>query len=158
GRPLKECIERELRDRASDFIEQARRLHLLVQDEQQALRFIHPLVRDHFALPFALAELRKKTTQPPYLFQIVVLLPGIRDDRAIEPLLEIGLSNGCSRPNFHFHLDAFNDPRIVRAYARSLSSTEDYYISEWVSRDVPTSLVKLGRNMGADNVARILTD
>jgi hypothetical protein len=158
GKPLEECIRQVLGDSARDFVEQALRLHLLVRDEQQILRFVHPLVRDHFALPFALDELKKDHTSSPDLFRIITLLARIGDRRAVEPLLRIGVKDGRIRSQFHFHLDAFNDPRIVLAYARSLSSTDAYYIYEWVSADVPNSLRKLCNSMGTSDVARILMD
>ena len=158
GKPLEECITRLLGDSAQNFIEQILHLHLLVRGEQQTLRFVHPLVRDHFALPFALGELQKDATMDSNLFQVITLLARIGDGRAVEQLLQISLMDGRIKPQFHFHLDAFKDPRIVKAYARSLSSTAGYYIGDWVSADVPTSLRKLSNNMGASNVAGILAD
>jgi hypothetical protein len=113
GSPLKECIEQQIGDASSDFIEQALRLHLLVQYEQQTLRFVHPLVSDHFALTFALGEYLKDTTKFSYqiLLQVGALLVRIGDDRAITPLLEIGTIDGRIKGQFHFYLHGVKLPK-----------------------------------------------
>lgn len=158
GKPLEECIRRKIGDGASQFIEQMLRLHLLVRGEQQTLRFVHPLVADHFVLSFALDELRKDSTDGIDLLQLVTVLSRIGDCRAVAPLLQNCLVDGRIRPQFHFHLDAFSDPRILLAYARSLSSTDSYYIYEWVRTDAYFSLRKLSNSMGESNVASILAE
>jgi len=151
---VEESIQSSLADRAAAFSEEARRLHLLIDDATRGLAFRHLLLRDHFGFPCAL-ECVKTLTLTDHglgvrtkLWRSFELLAEIGDPRALEPLLG-HIKGGPSYPRLTGPNDAaghipwplaeslfrFGDSRVLVAYARSMSSRSqprrDDFESEW---------------------------
>jgi hypothetical protein len=76
----------DLSYRADDFTELACRLHLLTPGEDSTFRFIHLLLRDHFACPGAIIALAN--SDEVIRFFAVNILKVLGDGRAVEPLID----------------------------------------------------------------------
>lgn len=156
GVSVTESLENTLGDEVESFIEQALRLHLLVQDEQSGLRFIHLLVRDHFGFPKALESLSGYGIDT---LKALELLVSTGDRRAVGPALESGLRDGRLHYPYGYYLAYFRDSRLVLPFARTLSSEHHVgggQIESYCSEDAADTLLALSRNLGKHAVENIL--
>jgi hypothetical protein len=162
GIPIDQSIRKSLSDDANQFIEQALRLHLLIQDKSGELRFLHLLIRDHFGFLVA-KELRMKGKG--WLFfrqalpaQSVAMLAEIGDMRALDVLLEEveAPSNRIVGPPLLFYLEKIADPRVLLAYARTLSCDARYSRWDWIADDAAKSLFTVKSKLGDELSAQTL--
>ncbi len=120
------------RDEQRAFIDLSVKLNLLVQeDEGGPYQFVHPLIRDHFAFPFALRELgnRKYYRRPPLASSDpsnpALALGTIGDPRAVARLTDAlnnphALVRRCSATA----LGQIGDPRAIEPLIVALDDEE----------------------------------
>jgi HEAT repeat protein/DNA polymerase III delta prime subunit len=141
-----------LGDETDDFIDLALRLHLLRPVYEGVYRFIHLLLRDHFAFPYCLATLQHQDEAVRHGAALV--LAKISDPRAVEPLM-LSLRNGATglRKLSALALGQIGDPRANPELIMALQDSD-----KWVRSESAIALGKVGDVTAVDALILALND
>jgi hypothetical protein len=156
GDILEKSLMKRLAERAAPFVEQMLRLNLLVREHAQGLIFIHALLRDHFGIRYALEFQNSpefKLTRG-FPMRALQLLGPSGDERALEPLLRHVESYVVFPLTYSFR---FPDPRVLLAYARSLSIDIGDPRYDTVSDAAADSIKIVARQLGTSASALALS-
>jgi hypothetical protein len=162
GIGVSNSIQNRLGAQASSFVEQMRRLHLLISIPV-TLRFIHLLLRDHFGFRYALAFLKSpdfkyssRFVDEEYMFRkrILQFLAESGDERALEPLLEQQVGAYLDFP-LCYSL-RFADARVLLAHARTLLVDKGDPKYDFVSDAARDSIKVVAEKLGPSAAAQIL--
>lgn len=120
-RILKDLLQEEM----LPFVQMTQQLHLLVRSRVGQLRFLHLLLRDHFAFPYCVQQLA--SSDHNVRLGAIRALGRIGDKRAIEPLRDI-LSDTTLEIRYFVavarSLSQVGDPEIVQRIIENVEVTE----------------------------------
>ncbi len=141
-----------LGDHTDDFIDLALRLHLLRPVYEGVYRFIHLLLRDHFAFPYCLATLQHEDEAIRHGAALV--LAKISDPRAVEPLMLALRNDGTGlRKLSALALGQIGDPRAIPELVIALQDND-----KWVRSEAAIALGKIGDSNAVDALTLALRD
>lgn len=118
-------------DRIDEFIELSIRLNLLVSSGRSTFRFIHLLIRDHFAYKYALDHLHNVSDyQDAWLSNPAYALGQLGDPRAIDALVDLSKDKdkGIRLSALTALIEFKKDKRAIEALISSLQEDQDYRI------------------------------
>jgi hypothetical protein len=121
--PLEDILARLVGPTADRLIEQSIRLHLLISDERQTLRFVHLLVRDHFGFPVARAALSDFSD----IDEAVAFLGSMDDPRVGDLLLQHEVDSYGRLSLRVMETASINDARLVPPLIRWISDAVEAY-------------------------------
>lgn len=139
---------------ASIFIEQMKRLHILVTPNRRPPRFIHLLLRDFFAFRYCLPRLN--SDNPLVVLNLVQALGDIGDSRAIFPLLTVLKNNHVAQEQAAYALIKMGKV-AVKPLVDSLESANASarrYIS-WILTQVSDTEIDTFKLLLSDKDAKI---
>lgn len=141
-----------LGDQTDDFIDLALRLHLLRPVYEGVYRFIHLLLRDHFAFPYCLSSLQHQDEAVRHGAALV--LAKISDPRAVEPLM-LSLRNATEglRKLSALALGQIGDPGAIPELVFALQDSD-----KWVRSESALALGKVGDSTAVDALILSLRD
>jgi hypothetical protein len=119
--PLEDILATLLGPAADRLIEQSIRLHLLIRDERQTLRFVHLLVRDHFGFPVARAALSGFSSSD----EAVALLGSMDDPRVGDLFLQNEVDSYGRLSLRVMETASINDARLVPPLIRWISDATE---------------------------------
>lgn len=102
------------KEHMADFARMATQLHLIIPHEEVRFRFIHLLLRDYFAYPWAVKRLNDLDAN--IRSAAVEALGRLEDARAVEPLINMLTDDDVEvRRNVVYALSHFSDPLAAEA-------------------------------------------
>ncbi|MCB9435868.1 MAG: HEAT repeat domain-containing protein [Anaerolineales bacterium] len=141
-----------LSENADEFIEFAVRLHYIRPVRQGVYRFMHGLLRDHFAVPYCMSSLNDKNTVVRHGAALV--LAKIGDARAVEPLtLALRDESAGMRKLAASALGEIGDVRAVGALKTALDDSD-----KWVRSEAAIALGKIADPSSVDALIEALHD
>jgi hypothetical protein len=139
-------------DHPEDFIELARCLHLIHTVREGVYRFIHSLLRDHFAFPYCLLCLKDPNAAVRH--GAALALAKIADSRAVEPLiLALCDESKGMRKLAALGLGQIGDIRAVSALTIALRDP-----NSWVRSEAALALGKIGDATALESLVLALRD
>lgn len=141
-----------LSEQADEFIDFACRLHYIRPVRQGVYRFMHSLLRDHFAVPYCMSALNDKNTVVRH--GAALSLAKIGDARAVEPLtLALRDESAGMRKLAASALGQIGDRRAVSALKVALDDND-----KWVRSEAATALGKVADPAALEALIEALRD